>query len=77
MRPLGANSVAIVGIDRGRSGSSAIASALGAQSRSADASSLIGDAIRAYPKYSPDLFAEKMRYTFSVVLMKLSAMTCD
>jgi hypothetical protein len=28
---------------------------------------LIGDNMRAYPKYSPDLFAEKIKYTCSVV----------
>jgi hypothetical protein len=31
------------------------------------ASSSIGEAMRAYPKYSPDLFAENIKYTLSAV----------
>ena len=65
MRPLGAKSVAGVGMDLGRSGSSEMASVLGAHSRFFADSSSILDAIRATPKYSPDLLAEKIKYTFS------------
>jgi len=49
IRPLGANSVAAVGIDLGMSGSSMMVSPLGAHSRPAAVSSLIGDAMRATP----------------------------
>ena len=47
IRPFGADSVAAVGIERGISGSSIIVSPLGAQSSSAAASSVIGEAMRA------------------------------
>ena len=66
IRPLGAVEVVGVGIVSGRSvvvGGGT--SGLGWYSRSATASPSIGDSILAYPKYSPDLLAEKIKYTFS------------
>jgi hypothetical protein len=71
MWPFGANSVAGVGIDLGASAVSEV-SVRGMVPYTSAAFSEMGDAILAYPKYSPDLLAEKIRYTFSAVCPRIS-----
>jgi len=66
MRPRGAVSVAGVGIDLGPS-FDAEGWGLGVEAVDT-ASPAISEHMRAYPKYSPDLLAEKIKYTFSAAL---------
>jgi hypothetical protein len=69
--PPGANPVAGVIIDFGAPLGSAI-SVRGMVPNISMASSEMVEAIRAYPKYSPDLFAEKIKYTFSADCFRIS-----
>lgn len=62
MRPFGAYSVADVAIVRGAS-AALDTDVRDTVPRTSDAFSAMEDVIFAYPKYSPDLFAENMRYT--------------
>ena len=75
MRPLGAVAVAGVGMVNGRSdieGSAEVSGRMGTSSFE-DSSSSMAESIRAYPKYSPDLLAENIKYTLSAVCHRISS----
>lgn len=73
MYPLGAVAVAGVGIVRGSSAVEVVGTCDGicvcdeGLSAAVSNSSSIAESIRAKPKYSPDLLAENIKYTFSAV----------